>query len=383
MAYAATHDVVIVGAGPAGATAAYLLASEGVDVLVLEKCSVPRPKLCGGLLTVKTVQMLEYLFGDVRAGLRDGGALLDVVRDYELCYRQTTLCRDRSQQPFWFVRRDLYDHFLVAAAQDAGARLSDGEKVDSVDLSDSTVHLSSGRTVRYGCLIGADGANSVTRRSLEFPSRSLARWRRNLAMAMECVVPHDRVGPYAGRPVIFFGYVNRGLCWAFPRGDRSVVGIGALPAAGSSVLVPAFRTFLGDLDIDYRDVDIKGHPVPFGYPLPVPGGAGCLLVGDSAGFVDPIYGEGVFFAHYSAALAARAVLDVLPGGTSPVPAYVASVRRTILPRLHRRRRWRDVLYGSVRAFGRWPVKASLLLFGKDFVLRHIHADFARYKDALA
>ncbi len=371
-----TCDVAVVGAGPAGSTAARALAAAGLETVLFEKHRLPRPKLCGGLLTRKTIQCLQASLPAVEDGLRAAGALLNVTGEYQLCYRTTRVSRSRSAQPFWFVRRDLYDAYLAGAAGEAGARLYVAEAVVHVDHDARQLTTATGRRWRYRYILGADGAASRVRRSLNLQPSVQAQWRDNLAVALEAAVDNAAVGRFAGRPVVFFGYVNQGYGWAFPHGERTLLGLGALPGGQGRPLRELWRAFLADLRVDPDSVAPAAHPVPYGYPLAAPGGRDCLLLGDAAGLVDPLYGEGIFFAHHSGLLAAQAVLEATRSGP-PAPETYVSRLRPVFEEIRRRVRRRRQLFFVLNRFGPWPVK-GFLAFGKGRLLRHIHGDYARY-----
>ena len=154
-----TRDIVIVGAGPAGAVLAYLLARRGLDVLVLEKAALPRYKTCGGGVTLKTVQNLPFDASPVYEVQADGGILSYAGRQL--------LKADLGWTVAWTVMRGAFDHFLIQQAVGAGAELLEGVSVQGVELLEdrAVVHTSQGDHAAR-LLVGADGVNSSVARAL-------------------------------------------------------------------------------------------------------------------------------------------------------------------------------------------------------------------------
>ena len=145
-------DVVVVGAGPSGAVLAYLLARRGLQVLMLEKDTLPRYKTCGGGVTWKAMQNLPF----------DASPVFEVAaRGGILTYKGDQLMRTELGWPVaWTVMRANFDHFLVQRAVEAGAQLMDGVAVSSVDQDASGVTVRSSHGVfQARILAGADGVN--------------------------------------------------------------------------------------------------------------------------------------------------------------------------------------------------------------------------------
>ena len=102
-------DAIVIGAGPAGSTAAYLLAKRGFKVLLLDKKAFPRDKVCGGLLTWKTVNVLESIFQTSTDFLKSNQIILNQSLNYEVSHANGASIRGRLEHPFYFVERSAYD----------------------------------------------------------------------------------------------------------------------------------------------------------------------------------------------------------------------------------------------------------------------------------
>ena len=105
------YDVIIIGAGPAGSTAGYLLSKFGLRVLLIDKSNFPRQKLCGGLLTFKTYELIKRIF---TLSSNDFDKLINFSsKTFKLYYKDNLLLDGESDKPFYFVERDKYDLFFV------------------------------------------------------------------------------------------------------------------------------------------------------------------------------------------------------------------------------------------------------------------------------
>ncbi|MEE8421676.1 MAG: geranylgeranyl reductase family protein [Dehalococcoidia bacterium] len=317
------HDVIVVGAGPAGSTVARELAIRGRDVLLLDRARFPRDKPCGGAVTVRSASLLPFdlspIVEDVVSGahLRLGdGRQVERMADRPLAY---------------MTQRSRFDHFLVEHAQEAGAEFRDGaaghvrtirQHDDGFDVqTDGVVH-------RARSLIGADGANGVVGALLGFEHP------RESAVALEAHVPYpDGVPPWLrGRVALQFGWMAGGYGWLFPKGDHINVGVGGWKAIVGSRLRPSLDRLCRAYDIDPATLThLRGHHLPMMRPGAPLWAGGALLVGDAAGLVDPLSGEGIYQALASAVAAAPAVDDYLAGVTQSPAGYQRTVERELLP----------------------------------------------------
>jgi len=355
----ADYDIVIVGAGPAGSTAACVLSRSGLRVLLLDKSRFPREKLCGGALTAKTVMLLQRIFGETRASLKERDVLDAESSLYELVQRGTSLGTFAARDPFFFVKRSVYDAVLLEKAKAAGAHVAESREVAAFDPEANEVLTSDGGRIRARFVIGADGARSVIRRA--FPEDRFRRraWRHRRGVALQVSAPRDAIDQDLRHPVLYLGYVRWGYCWAFPNRDRVVVGMGCLPKRNSKPLGQLFRAFLANAGwSSLIERPVRACHIPYGDFLGRPTYRNALLVGDAAGFVGPISGEGIYYAQRSGELAARAILASLDGHLDHESRYVRLLNAHFLPELRRHRRARWVLFECLL---RQPTAVSTLM----------------------
>jgi geranylgeranyl reductase family protein len=356
-------DALVVGSGPAGSAAAAILAKRGVPTLLLEKRTFPRPKLCGGLLTWKSMQALGRVFGLDESAATNAGLFEYVTPEYEIFHQQRRLVRGAYEYPFHLVERGRFDQALRERAQAAGCLelLEDAELV-SLDPQTGQAELADGRRIKAKLCIAADGVNSRVRRFCGFNEQA---WRRNLAACIEIAVPRARLDQDWDRPTLYVGYVRAGYCWAFPNKEKVLFGVCDLLRSRSN-LAEQFRTFLRAVDVP-EDIPFHGHPLPYGNYLERPAQGRALLVGDAAGLVEPLFGEGIYYALRSGELAGEAAATALERGASAgvnqhvnaAAAYVASIQDELHPELVAARRLRTALYLVERALKHAPLTLFL------------------------
>ncbi|MFP4167735.1 MAG: geranylgeranyl reductase family protein [Desulfonatronovibrionaceae bacterium] len=302
------YNVIICGSGPAGTTAGILLSRHGLGVLVLDRKCFPRFKLCGGLLTWKTQQFLDRILGVDLKGAKTSGILEGSFFKWGLGVDERPLLTGEMEHPFLLVDRKAYDSLLVRMLQRSGAVLRCPETVTDIEPETGMVKLLSGERLQGDFIIGADGAMSVARRKLA--SRGVTRppFSRQAALALETHVPCD-AGDFPDFPCIHIGRVPSGYLWAFPGQKRQCLGIGSSDVRSAQELKGIFLQYCRSFGVDVSSCRIRGHPLPYGDFEVRPGCGRVLLCGDAAGLADPLLGEGIFYAHYSGLLAARAILE--------------------------------------------------------------------------
>jgi geranylgeranyl reductase family protein len=274
------YDAVVIGAGPAGSTTAYRLATAGASVLLVDKARFPRDKPCGGGLTTRAVQQLPFSVEPV---------VEDVVHTFELRLGYKRSFERASAEPLCLMtQRRRLDDFLAHKAQEAGAEFRDGTSLTldgALDLAD--------------VVVGADGVNGITARA--------AGADFGHGVALEGNAPLDP--RYRGKLVLELGVVPGGYGWVFPKGDHANFGVGGWESEGPR-LREHLRRLCAEHGADYGQLQqLRGYRLPFRRAGSTVASNRLLLVGDAAGLVDPLSGDGMYEAFVSSKLAAEAVLS--------------------------------------------------------------------------
>jgi geranylgeranyl reductase family protein len=374
-------DVIVVGAGPAGSTTAYHLAQSGVDVLLLEKSSFPREKVCGDGLTPRAVKAITSMGIDTseqagwlhNKGLRiiGGGMRLELPWPDLASFPDYGLVRPRSD----------FDDLLVRQAVKAGALLRENTNVAGPVLDDRTGRITGvtardedGRDVTYRAplVIAADGNSSRLSLAMGIHKRD----DRPMGVAVRTYYTSPRHdddwleswlelwdrGPEStgGRARLLPGYG-----WIFGVGDgTSNVGLGILntsTAWGRVDYKDLLKRWLDQTPEEWgyreenRTQPVRGAALPMGFNRQPHYTRGMLLVGDSGGMVNPFNGEGIAYAMESGELAAQVIAQALARPTADareraLEAYPQTLKAT---------------YGGYYTVGRVFVK----LIGDDRVMK--------------
>jgi flavin-dependent dehydrogenase len=220
------------------------------------------------------------------------------------------------------TQRRRLDAFLVERAQEAGAEFRDG--VRTTVESDTAVTID-GERIAVDAVIGADGANGITAKALGLGGAIVngVALEGNLPYEQ---LPHDR---WHGRLVLELGVVPGGYGWIFPKGEHVNVGVGGWQDEG-----PRLRAHLARLCREHQIpidalMDIRGYRLPLRRPGAIAASGRTALVGDAAGLVDPVSGDGIYEALLSAKLAAAAALDVIAGRANDFARYAGELQNTL------------------------------------------------------
>ena len=305
-------DVAIVGAGPAGSTAAYRLASAGKRVLLVDKARFPRDKPCGGGVTLRAARLLPFSVEPV---------VEDVVTRVEIGLRYRSSFTRTAREPLvYMTQRRRLDEFLLRKAEEAGAVVREGATVDARELD-----------ARF--VVGADGCNGSTAKQLGLGGGI------GHGVALEANFPHD--ARFARTMVLQVALLPGGYGWVFPKAEHVNVGVGGDESEGPR-LRAALRRMCEEYGVDPDAAsDTRGYRLPLRSASTVLARGDAALIGDAAGLVDPFSGDGM----YEAFLSARLVADAILAGD--LQSYPAAVERRIAPLT--RAGW-----GARAAFDRFP-----------------------------
>jgi geranylgeranyl reductase family protein len=324
-------DVLVIGGGPAGSATATHLAAAGASVLLADRARFPRDKPCGGGLTTRAF---------LQCPVDPTPVVEEEVDIVELRFRFDDAVVRKARAPvIRMTQRRRLDAFLLDAARERGVEVREGAKVT---LEGDRPRVDE-RRVTCAAIVGADGANGITARALGLGDGIVH------GVAFEGNLPYGRVSreAYGHRAVIELADIPGGYGWVFPKGDHVNVGVGAWEKEGPQLREHLRRTCEAHGVSPSELESLRGHRLPLrraGTRLASERG---LLVGDAAGLIDPVSGDGMYECFVSARLAATAIVELLAGSASDLRAYEQRLDAAVWS-LHR------ASWKLKQALDRWP-----------------------------
>ena len=294
------YSAAVVGAGPAGSTAARFLSERGHDVILIDRKEVVGvPKQCAeglfaGCLPEFTTASGDFLTGKIR--------YLQVVFPNLASYR--------VRCDLQMLDRPKFDQHLLRLAEGSGAEVALGEKVERVRPESGEVFLSGGEVIRAETIVGADGPASRVAKSIGIKNRLLP------AAQVEMTWPQDdAISAYLDRDLPHAPY----SCWIFPKNKLGTANVGCFGT------FPTLERFISKYEIEGEVVDRNGGSIPLGVAARLQKGR-AVLIGDAGGLTNPFTGGGLYPAARSARIAADAIDRFLRSETKGIE-YEPRMRR--------------------------------------------------------
>jgi len=337
-------DVAVIGAGPAGATAARVAAAAGRKVILLERFGLPRYKTCGGGLIDRSVRAVPP---EVRLPVRARAAALTFTLHGHL-----GRTRKAPGPVINLVHRDEFDAALVAAAVAAGAVVRDSTVVTRLAEQQDIVcvYTREHGVIKARTVVGADGTAGRCAGYVGVQYEQV-----DLGLELEIPVPPEQRDAWEDRVLIDWGRIPGSYGWVFPKGDQLSVGV--ITAKGSGEQARGYLDdFLSRLSLSHVQPTVSSGHLTRCRTDDAPLYRGRVLVaGDAAGLLDPWSREGISFALRSGAMAGRAAAGASQAGTGDEVArvltgYADTVSSTLGPEMQAGRAFMKAFKRHPRAF---------------------------------
>lgn len=346
------YDVIVVGMGPAGASTAYELSQLGMSVLAFDKQVHPRYKICGGGLSARIERILPPDFKTVIDG---------TVNRVQFAYGGTDSFIVESPQPLaYMVMRPTFDQWLVDKARQVGTEIREGESVMAIqELADGVEVVTGKGRYRGRVVIGADGAMSVVAQQC-FPGRDVGN-----VPALESEYHGNTPHAFQGTQTVLISLraAKKGYGWVFPKEKGLSVGVGEFVRGGNRPKC-SFEDFIS------HESALAGLsiPSPLGHPLPIAHHQAnrsghrwtgrlvrhrAVLVGDAGHLVDPLLGEGIYYAVRSGQLAAASVASTLRDPSHRLEEYEKNAEAEFGLEFRVASRLGAIIYGLPRSCHWW------------------------------
>lgn len=273
------YDVAIVGGGPAGTTLGFLLQKAGIRNCIIDKQVFPREKLCGGLLTEKTLSLLKELYGTIQFPYERTTSSVNL---YIGTHKLSSVITNST---FCLINRSNFDNYLLEQYKKCGGETYEGTRIQKIEPQSKHLILDNNTELAYHVLVGADGANSQVRQIIDSTYRPEA-------LCIEANFISENITDDID---VFFATVRNGYGWCFPKSNYYTIGIGGSIKLNKNIR-ESFIAFSNNINKPIADYNLKGAMVPFGKYVKDPCNNNVILIGDAAGLVDPITGEGIYFA---------------------------------------------------------------------------------------
>ena len=294
-------DVIIIGAGVAGSSAAYDLANADLKVLVLEKQKLPRYKTCGGGVVLRAINLLPFEITPVAQKVIYSADVYDQENNLKFLIKSDT-------PMIRFVMRADLDNYILSKALGKGAKVYDQTEVKAVSVAKNKVNIETEKkTFTANYVIAADGATGFSITHFKLNQQVV----RVPAIESEITVDEKTFSKFKDVTRFDFGFVPHGYGWVFPKRDHLSIGVAFMKKVNQSIQT-WFKKYLNLLEIRTENI-LKEQKHGYVIPL-IRGKINCckgriLFAGDTLGFADPLTAEGISYAVETGRLAAKAIMN--------------------------------------------------------------------------
>lgn len=295
------YDIVIVGGGPAGSSAGLALSKFSNSICIIDKANFPRPKLCAGIITQKTIQILKVILPEFEFNN------YYFTNKISLFSQHNINCEFSVKYPLTLVEREQFDYELLLACKKNGVHVFDQTSYSEFIPDQNKLILSNGEELSYNVLVAADGIFSQIRKVL-----GVADIQKGFCLQNTINISSQLNATLANLDKVCFDFANIsfGYNWILSNKKNIVIGTGVLAEA------PIYKQALAEHTKLCTQLGISSSTNLKGAFLPIGDVANqawhsydnIILIGDAAGYANPITGEGIYYAILSGYYAGKAYL---------------------------------------------------------------------------
>lgn len=319
-----SFDVAIIGSGPAGASAALELSGKGISTVIIEKEILPRYKTCGGGLVYRGRKNIPF---DVSSAVEKEFFEVDAY----FSNGEIKLTAKKDKPIISMVMRDAFDSLIVEKAKENGVALLQNHKVTGITFGEmQTIHSSEG-DIEAKFIIAGDGALS--------PIAKMAGWKetRTIIPALEYEIEVSKADfERLSKNVRFdIDAVPYGYGWCFPKKNHLSVGVGVFVKTNQKINLKKYYTeYLKTLGVsEVLKEEAHGYVIPVSPRTDTFVKNNVFLIGDSAGFADPVFGEGISNSIISGILAAQSIVESQLDPVRAATLFHEKLEEDILPQV--------------------------------------------------
>ncbi len=316
-------DVAIIGSGPSGASTAFHLAKKGISTVIIEKEKLPRYKTCGGGFVFRGRKNMPF---DISNVIEREFNTVDIFLGKKLHFQTV-----RKDPTITMIMRDSFDNLIVEEAKKLGVTLLENNKLTAITFKDKKAYLTTSETeISASFVIAADGALS--------PTAKMAGWDKETrklipALEYEVEVPEEDFNRLKDEVRFDIDAIPYGYAWNFPKKNHLSVGVASTKKAKIN-LKKYYQEYLKTIGIT---TILKESQHGFQIPI-APRTDGFVknnvfLIGDAAGFADPITAEGISNAIYSGVLVAEAISESNLHLEKAKELYLEKLEAKLLPEI--------------------------------------------------
>ena len=293
--------IIIIGAGPAGISTAIKLKQNNIDCLLIDAEKFPRNKTCGGGLSQKSIKLIENLLKKKIPN----NIINTKTNKFKLTNNNHELCSIELDNNFYLTDRINLDNFLLNEYKSIGGKILENTKLKNIDIKNKKIICSNNKNFNYDILIGADGTNSIVR-------KYICKNNFKKALGIETFIPIKDLNINKDIIILDIGILKDGYIWIFPEKDYYNIGLATTYNENEKINYQLIlKNYLKNNFNYQKGIKIKGAFLPYDkcHNKYYKNNNSIFLIGDAYGLIDPLTGEGIYYALKSGEIISSSIIE--------------------------------------------------------------------------